>query len=69
MAVRLVREDVRPSSIITREALENAVAAIAATGGSTNGVLHLIAIARELGLPLELDDFDRIASRRRSWPT
>ena len=59
----------RPSSIITREALENAVAAIAATGGSTNGVLHLLAIARELGLPLELDDFDRIASRRRSSPT
>src|SRR5262249_31919696 len=62
LVVRLVRDDVRPSSIITREALENAVAAIAATGGSTNGVLHLLAIARELGLPLELDDFDRIAS-------
>jgi dihydroxy-acid dehydratase len=62
MAVQLVRDDVRPSSIITREALENAVAAIAATGGSTNGVLHLLAIARELGLPLEIDDFDRIAS-------
>src|SRR5438132_12219311 len=48
IAMRLVREDVRPSHIITREALENAVAAVAATGGSTNGVLHLLAIVREL---------------------
>jgi dihydroxy-acid dehydratase len=63
LALELVREDVRPSSIITREAIENAIAAIAATGGSTNGVLHLLAIARELDLPLELDDFDEIASR------
>ena len=63
LAVELVRDDVRPSAIITREALENAIAAIAGTGGSTNGVLHLLAIARELGLPLELDDFDRIAAR------
>jgi dihydroxy-acid dehydratase len=63
LALGLVREDVRPSSIITREAIENAIAAIAATGGSTNGVLHLLAIARELDLPLELDDFDEIASR------
>jgi dihydroxy-acid dehydratase len=54
---------VRPSQIITREALENAVAAIVATGGSTNGVLHLLAIARELDLPLALDDFDDIAAR------
>jgi dihydroxy-acid dehydratase len=63
LAMRLVRDDVRPSQIITREAVENAVAAVAATGGSTNGVLHLLAIARELGIPLELDDFDRIAGR------
>jgi dihydroxy-acid dehydratase len=49
--------------VITREALENAIASIAATGGSTNGVLHLLAIARELGLPLALEDFDRIAAR------
>jgi dihydroxy-acid dehydratase len=63
LAVQLVRDDVRPSAIITREALENAIAAIAGTGGSTNGVLHLLAIARELGLPLELDDFDTIAAR------
>ncbi|HSK17452.1 MAG TPA: dihydroxy-acid dehydratase, partial [Gaiellaceae bacterium] len=63
LALELVRADVRPSHVITREALENAVASIAATGGSTNGVLHLLAIARELSLPLELDDFDRIAAR------
>src|SRR5438094_6522146 len=63
IAMRLVREDVRPSHIITREALENAVAAVAATGGSTNGVLHLLAIARELDIPLEPEDFDRIAER------
>jgi dihydroxy-acid dehydratase len=54
---------VRPSQVITREALENAVASVAATGGSTNGVLHLLAIARELEIPLELEDFDRIAAR------
>jgi len=63
IAMRLVREDVRPSHIITRDALENAIAAVAATGGSTNGVLHLLAIARELDIPLELEDFDRIAER------
>jgi len=63
IVMRLVREDIRPSHIITRDALENAVAAVAATGGSTNGVLHLLAIAHELGIALELDDFDRIAER------
>jgi dihydroxy-acid dehydratase len=63
LAMDLVRSDTRPSQIITREALENAIASIAATGGSTNGVLHLLAIARELGVPLELDDFDEIAAR------
>jgi dihydroxy-acid dehydratase len=51
-----------PAEIITRNALENAIAAIAMSGGSTNGVLHLLAIAREMGVPLEIDDFDRIAS-------
>ena len=56
-------DDVRPSQIITREALDNAVASIAATGGSTNGVLHLLAIARELGIPYTIDDFDTIAAR------
>jgi dihydroxy-acid dehydratase len=63
LAMDLLRRDVRPSQIITREALENAAAAIVATGGSTNGVLHLLAIARELGVPLELDDLDDIAAR------
>jgi dihydroxy-acid dehydratase len=63
IAMRLVRDDVRPSQIITRDALENAAAAVAATGGSTNGVLHLLAIAHELDIPLDLDDFDRIAER------
>jgi dihydroxy-acid dehydratase len=63
LATELVRDDVRPSQIITRQALENAAASVVATGGSTNGVLHLLAIARELGVPLELDDFDAIAAR------
>jgi dihydroxy-acid dehydratase len=63
LAMDLVHRNVRPSQIITRDALENAAASIVATGGSTNGVLHLLAIARELGLPLELDDFDEIAAR------
>jgi dihydroxy-acid dehydratase len=63
LVMDVVRRDLRPSAIITREALENAVATVAATGGSTNGVLHLMAIARELGVPLELEDFDRIAER------
>jgi dihydroxy-acid dehydratase len=63
IAMRLVREDVRPSQVITRDALENAAAAVAATGGSTNGVLHLLAIAHELGIDLTIDEFDRIADR------
>jgi dihydroxy-acid dehydratase len=63
LAMDLVRSDTRPSSILTREAFENAIAAVAGTGGSTNGVLHLLAIAREAGVPLELEDFDTIAER------
>ena len=59
----LVRSGVRPRDIITRTALENAIASVATTGGSTNAVLHLIAIARDAGLSLELADFDRISSR------
>ena len=61
--MELVRKGVRPRDIITRAALENAIAAVATTGGSTNAVLHLIAIAREAGMSLELADFDRISSR------
>jgi len=53
----------RPSDIITRESLENAIAAIACSGGSTNGVLHLLAIANEMGIELSIDDFDRISQR------
>jgi dihydroxy-acid dehydratase len=63
LVMDLVRGDVRPSHIVTQEALANAAASVAATGGSTNGVLHLLAIARELGIPFELEDFDRIAGR------
>jgi dihydroxy-acid dehydratase len=63
IAMRLVREDIRPSAVMTRDAVVNAVAAVAATGGSTNGVLHLLAIADELGLDLTIDEFDRIAGR------
>jgi dihydroxy-acid dehydratase len=63
LAVRLVREDIRPRSIVTRAALENAVASVAATGGSTNGLLHLLAIAREFGVPLTIDEFGEIADR------
>jgi dihydroxy-acid dehydratase len=59
----LVRRNVRPRDIITRAALENAIVSVATTGGSTNAVLHLMAIAREAGLALELADFDRISSR------
>jgi dihydroxy-acid dehydratase len=59
----LVRRGLRPRDIITRTALENAIASVATTGGSTNAVLHLIAIAREAGLSLELADFDRISAR------
>jgi dihydroxy-acid dehydratase len=58
-----VRANRRPSQIITRKSLENAIAAVAASGGSTNAVLHLIAIAREMGIPLSIDDFDLISKR------
>lgn len=63
LVMRLVRDDVRPSQIITREAIDNAIAGVAASGGSTNAVLHLLAIAWELGIELAIDDFDAIASR------
>jgi len=58
-----VKNNRRPRDIVTRKALENAIAGVAATGGSTNAVLHLIAIAREAGVPLAIEDFDRISSR------
>jgi dihydroxy-acid dehydratase len=59
----LVRGDVRPSAIVTRASIENAIASIAATGGSTNGVLHMLAIALEYGIPLSIDEFGEIADR------
>jgi dihydroxy-acid dehydratase len=52
-----------PSEIITKQALENAIAAVAMSGGSTNGVLHLLAVAKELGVPLQIDEFDQISER------
>jgi dihydroxy-acid dehydratase len=58
-----VRANRRPSQIITRKSIENTIASVAASGGSTNAVLHLIAIARELGIPLTVDDFDIISKR------
>jgi dihydroxy-acid dehydratase len=61
--MRLFKEDLRPSKIITRTSLENAIVSVAATGGSTNAVLHLTAIAREAGVPLELEDFDRLSAK------
>ena len=63
LAMELLRRDLRPRRIVTRHALENAIAAVASTGGSTNSVLHLLAIARETGVPLSIDDFDRISRR------
>ena len=63
LVMELLRKDIRPSRILTRQAVENAIAAVAATGGSTNAVLHLLAIAREAGVELTIDDFDRISSR------
>jgi len=63
IVMRLVTEDLRPSKILTRAAFDNAIAAVAATAGSTNAVLHLMAIAREAGITLTLEDFDAIAAR------
>lgn len=60
MVMDLVKQDLRPRRIITRKSLENAIAAVATTGGSTNAVLHLLAIARESGIKLRIDDFDKI---------
>ncbi len=61
LVIKVLVEDLRPSRIITRDSLENAIACVCASGGSTNGVLHLIALAHELGIEIGIDDFDRIA--------
>jgi len=60
-AVLMAKEDLRPSKILTRDAFENAIRVNAALGGSTNAVVHLLALARRVGVPLELDDFDALA--------
>jgi len=62
-AMGLLARDLRPSQIVTREAIEDAIAAAAASGGSTNAVLHLLAIAHEAGIPLDIEDFDRISAK------
>jgi dihydroxy-acid dehydratase len=63
LAMDVLRRGLRPSEVITRAALENAIAAVATSGGSTNGVLHLLAVASEMGVPLRIDEFDGISER------
>jgi dihydroxy-acid dehydratase len=63
LVMKLVAQDLRPRRILTRAAFENAITAVAATAGSTNAVLHLLALAHEAEVPLSLDDFDAIAAR------
>jgi dihydroxy-acid dehydratase len=63
LVMDMLRAGRRPSDVITKASLENAIAAVATSGGSTNGVLHLLAVARELGIPLQIDEFDAISER------
>jgi dihydroxy-acid dehydratase len=63
LVMDVLRRDLKPRDILTRQAFENAIASVAATGGSTNAVLHLMALARECGVPLNLEDFDQISLR------
>jgi dihydroxy-acid dehydratase len=63
LVVDVLRRGQRPSDVITKPALENAIAAVATSGGSTNGVLHLLAVAREMGVPLTIDEFEGISER------
>jgi dihydroxy-acid dehydratase len=63
LVMKLLDEDLRPSRIITKESLENSIACVATTGGSTNAVLHLMALAREAGVTLKIDEFDSISGR------
>jgi dihydroxy-acid dehydratase len=63
LVMEVLAQDRRPSEIITKDSIENAIATIAMSGGSTNGVLHLLALARESGIELSIDDFDRISER------
>src|SRR5664279_2966676 len=61
LVIKVLVDDITPSKVITHDSLENAIACICASGGSTNGVLHLIALAHELGIELQMDDFERIS--------
>ncbi len=63
LVISVLRDDLVPSKIITRDSLENAIAMVCASGGSTNGVLHLLAVAREAGIELDIDDFERISRK------
>jgi dihydroxy-acid dehydratase len=63
LVMRVLAEDLTPRKVITRESLENAIACVCASGGSTNGVLHLLAVAREAGVGLQIDDFEEISKR------
>jgi dihydroxy-acid dehydratase len=63
LVMDVLSRNVRPSDIITREGLENAIAGVATSGGSTNAVLHLLAVAHEAGIELDIEDFDRISSK------
>ncbi|MEO8745889.1 MAG: dihydroxy-acid dehydratase [Candidatus Dormiibacterota bacterium] len=63
VVMNALEQDLRPSRILTRRAFDNAIAAVAASGGSTNAVLHLLALAREVGVELAIDDIDRISRR------
>lgn len=63
LVMQLVESDLKPSDILTKESFENAIASVAATGGSTNAVLHFLAIAREAGIELDIDDFDRVSKK------
>ncbi len=63
LVMQMLADDLRPSRIITKDSLENAIATVAMSGGSTNGVLHLLAVANEAGIELTIDDFDRISER------
>src|SRR5260370_39122636 len=61
--MNVLKQGIRPSDILTHAAFENAIAGVATTGGSTNAVLHLLAMSREMGLPLEIDDFQKVSER------
>jgi dihydroxy-acid dehydratase len=63
VVMNLLKKGIKPSDILTHAAFENAIAGVATTGGSTNAVLHLLAISREMGLPLDIDDFQRVSER------